>query len=40
MSLTEEILSQLPGDVLAGLRQSDRILASTERKYRTYTNGS
>ncbi|QSJ14534.1 FAD-binding oxidoreductase [Nostoc sp. UHCC 0702] len=28
MSLTEEILSQLPGDVLAGLRQSDRILAS------------
>ncbi|MFH7030171.1 MAG: NAD(P)/FAD-dependent oxidoreductase [Heteroscytonema crispum UTEX LB 1556] len=28
MSLTEEILSQLPGDVLAGLRQADRILAS------------
>lgn len=28
MSLTEEILSQLPGDVLAGLRQSDRILTS------------
>ncbi|BAZ33368.1 hypothetical protein NIES4074_58780 [Cylindrospermum sp. NIES-4074] len=28
MSLTEEILSQLPGDVLGGLRQSDRILAS------------
>ena len=28
MSLTEEILSQLPGNVLAGLRQSDRILTS------------
>ncbi|MEH2196527.1 MAG: FAD-binding oxidoreductase [Nostoc sp.] len=28
MSLTEEILSQLPGDVLKGLRQSDRILTS------------
>ncbi|WP_407896010.1 FAD-dependent oxidoreductase [Scytonema sp. NUACC26] len=28
MSLTEEILSQLPGNVLTGLRQSDRILAS------------
>ncbi|MBN3950799.1 MAG: FAD-binding oxidoreductase [Nostoc sp. NMS7] len=28
MSLTEEILSQLPGDVLARLRQSDRILTS------------
>jgi len=28
MSLTEEILSQLPGDVLGGLRQSDRILTS------------
>ncbi|MDF5717519.1 MAG: FAD-binding oxidoreductase [Rhizonema sp. NSF051] len=28
MSLTEEILSQLPGDVLSGLRRSDRILAS------------
>ncbi|AFZ23281.1 flavin-dependent dehydrogenase [Cylindrospermum stagnale PCC 7417] len=28
MSLTEEILGQLPGDVLGGLRQSDRILAS------------
>ncbi len=28
MSLTEEILSQLPGDVLAGLRQCDRILTS------------
>ncbi|MCM0593665.1 MAG: FAD-binding oxidoreductase [Gloeotrichia echinulata IR180] len=27
-SLTEEILSQLPGDVLGGLRQTDRILAS------------
>ncbi|YAF94122.1 MAG: FAD-dependent oxidoreductase [Nodularia sp. CChRGM 3473] len=27
-SLTEEILSQLPGDVLAGLRQGDRILTS------------
>ncbi|WP_257236882.1 hypothetical protein [Nostoc sp. 'Peltigera malacea cyanobiont' DB3992] len=25
MSLTEEILSQLPGDVLGGLRQGDRI---------------
>ena len=28
MSLTEEILCQLPGDVLAGLRQGDRILTS------------
>ncbi len=28
MSLTEGILSQLPGNVLFGLRQSDRILAS------------
>ncbi|BDI20335.1 hypothetical protein ANSO36C_61370 [Nostoc cf. commune SO-36] len=28
MSLTEEILSQLPGDVLAGLRQGDRLLTS------------
>ncbi|RCJ28034.1 FAD-dependent oxidoreductase [Nostoc minutum NIES-26] len=28
MSLTEEILSQLPGDVLGGLRRSDRILTS------------
>ncbi|KAF3884791.1 MULTISPECIES: FAD-dependent oxidoreductase [Nostocales] len=28
MSLTEGILSQLPGNVLEGLRQSDRILAS------------
>jgi lycopene cyclase CruP len=28
MSLTEEILSQLPGDVLGGLRQADRILKS------------
>ncbi len=28
MSLTEEILSQLPGDALGGLRQSDRILTS------------
>ena len=28
MSLTEEILSQLPGNALAGLRQSDRILTS------------
>ncbi|MFN6530240.1 FAD-binding oxidoreductase [Nostoc sp. ChiSLP03a] len=28
MSLTEEILSQLPGDVLKGLRQGDRILTS------------
>jgi lycopene cyclase CruP len=28
MSLTEEILSQLPGDVLKGLHQSDRILTS------------
>jgi len=28
MSLTEEILSQLPGDVLGNLRQSDRTLAS------------
>ncbi len=27
-SLTEEILSQLPGDVLGGLRQGDRILTS------------
>ncbi|WP_375512983.1 FAD-binding oxidoreductase [uncultured Nostoc sp.] len=28
MSLTEKILSQLPGDVLGGLRQGDRILTS------------
>ncbi len=28
MSLTEEILSQLPGDILGGLRQGDRILTS------------
>ena len=28
MSLTEEILSQLPSDVLGGLRQGDRILTS------------
>ncbi|MDF5721850.1 MAG: FAD-binding oxidoreductase [Rhizonema sp. PD37] len=28
MSLTEEILSQLPGDILSGLQRSDRILAS------------
>ncbi|MEH2467718.1 FAD-binding oxidoreductase [Nostoc sp.] len=28
MSLTEQILSQLPGDVLGGLRQGDRILTS------------
>ncbi|MBE9230783.1 FAD-binding oxidoreductase [Cuspidothrix issatschenkoi LEGE 03284] len=28
MSLTEEILSQLPGDVLGGLRRTDRILTS------------
>ncbi|MBW4641539.1 MAG: FAD-binding oxidoreductase [Goleter apudmare HA4340-LM2] len=28
MSLTEEILSQLPGDVLAGLRRTDGILSS------------
>jgi lycopene cyclase CruP len=28
MSLTEEILSQLPGDVLGGLRRADRILTS------------
>jgi len=28
MSLTEEILSQLPGDVLGGLRRTDSILAS------------
>ncbi|MHC5762405.1 FAD-dependent monooxygenase family protein [Nostoc sp.] len=28
MSLTEEILSQLPGDVLGGLHQGDRILTS------------
>ncbi|MFM7364184.1 MAG: FAD-dependent oxidoreductase [Cuspidothrix sp.] len=28
MSLTEEILSQLPGDVLNGLRRTDRILTS------------
>jgi lycopene cyclase CruP len=27
-SLTEEILSQLPGDALGGLRQSDRLLKS------------
>jgi lycopene cyclase CruP len=28
MSLTEEILAQLPGDVLGGLRRTDRILTS------------
>lgn len=28
MSITEDILSQLPGDVMAGLRRSDRILTS------------
>ncbi|MBE9214772.1 FAD-binding oxidoreductase [Plectonema cf. radiosum LEGE 06105] len=28
MSLTEEILTQLPGDVLGGLRRADRILTS------------
>ncbi len=28
MTLTEEILKQLPGDVLGGLRRADRILAS------------
>jgi lycopene cyclase CruP len=28
MSITEDILSQLPGDVMEGLRRSDRILAS------------
>ncbi|BAZ21031.1 hypothetical protein NIES4073_19090 [Kalymmatonema gypsitolerans NIES-4073] len=28
MSLTENVLSQLPGDVLGGLRQGDRLLAS------------
>jgi lycopene cyclase CruP len=28
MSLTEEILAQLPGDVLGGLRRADRILTS------------
>ena len=28
MSLTEDILTQLPGDVLSGLRQADRLLAS------------
>ena len=28
MSLTEEFLSQLPGDVLSGLRRADRLLAS------------
>ncbi len=28
MTLTEEILSQLPGDVLGGLRHSDRLLTS------------
>ena len=28
MSITEDILSQLPGDVMANLRRSDRILAS------------
>ena len=27
-SLTEKILSQLPGDVLGGLRQGDRLLES------------
>ncbi|MGL5922326.1 FAD-binding oxidoreductase [Chroococcidiopsis sp.] len=28
MSLTEDILTQLPGDVLSGLRQADRLLAT------------
>jgi len=28
MTLTEEILEQLPGDVLGGLRRADRLLAS------------
>ena len=28
MTLTEEILSQLPGDVLSGLRRADRLLSS------------
>lgn len=28
MSLTEEILSQLPGDILSGLRRTDRLLTS------------
>jgi lycopene cyclase CruP len=28
MSLTENVLSQLPGEILGGLRQADRILAS------------
>jgi len=28
MTLTEEILKQLPGDVLGGLRHADRLLAS------------
>lgn len=28
MSLTEEILSQLPGDILGGLRRADTILTS------------
>jgi lycopene cyclase CruP len=28
MSLTEEFLSQLPGDILSGLRRADRLLAS------------
>ncbi|MEH2205616.1 MAG: FAD-binding oxidoreductase [Nostoc sp.] len=32
MSLTEEILSQLPGDVLGGLHQGDRILTSLREK--------
>ncbi|MEH1946839.1 MAG: hypothetical protein V7K77_07765 [Nostoc sp.] len=33
MSLTEEILSQLPGDVLGGLRQGDRILTSVRENF-------
>jgi len=28
MNLTEEILSQLPGDILSGLRRTDRLLTS------------
>lgn len=28
MSLVEEVLNQLPGDVLGGLRKSDRLLTS------------
>ncbi|MEA5551154.1 FAD-dependent oxidoreductase [Anabaena cylindrica UHCC 0172] len=38
MSLTEEILSQLPGDVLSGLHRTDRILTSLRADNATIPN--